>query len=61
MAKAELKLFRDLGVGLWSFDKAAGKIVKLFTPLNSKPRSRNAREKALESLSRLLQLSKFCK
>lgn len=61
LAKAELKLFRELGVGLWSFDKAAGKIARLFTPRNSKPRSGSAREKALESLSRLLQLSKFCK
>lgn len=61
LAKAELKLFRGLGVGLWSFDKVAGKIAKVFTPRNSKPRSRSAREKALESLSRSLQLSKLCK
>jgi len=61
LAKAEVKLFRELGVGLWSFDKATGKITKVFTPRDSKPRSGTAREKALESLSRSLQLSKFCK
>jgi hypothetical protein len=61
LARAELKLFRELGVGLWSFDKAAGKIAKLFTPHNSKPRSGSARDKALEFLSRSLQFSKFRK
>ncbi len=61
LAKVELKLFRDLGVGLWSFDKSAGKIVKIFTPRNSKPRSGTARVKALEALGRSLQFSKFRK
>ena len=60
-AKAELKLFRDLGVGLWSFDKASGKIRKLFTPRYAKPRNARAREKALESLGRFLKFSKFGK
>lgn len=61
LAKRELKLFRELRVGLWSFDKTNGKIVKLFTPRNSKPRNANARAKALESLGRSLQFSKFGK
>jgi len=61
VARKELKLFRSLGVGLWSFDKAAGKIIKLFTPQNSCPRNADARAKALASLGRSLQLSKFGK
>lgn len=60
-AKAELKLFRALRVGLWSFDKATGKIRKLFTPRHAKPRNVRAREKALESLGRFLKFSKFGK
>lgn len=59
--KAELKLFRELSVGLWSFDKATGKILKLFTPRHTKPRNARAKEKALESLGRFLKFSKFGK
>ena len=61
LAKPELNLFRELRVGLWSFDKTNGTIAKLFTPRNSKPRNSNARAKALESLGRSLQFSKFGK
>ena len=60
-AKAELSLFRKLGVGLWSFDKTSGKIRKLFTPRNSQPRSATAKEKALESLGRSLKFRKLAK
>jgi hypothetical protein len=60
-AKAELKLFRKLSVGLWSFDKTSGKIRKIFTPRHSKPRNAKAKEKALESLDRSLKFSKFVK
>lgn len=55
-AKVELKLFRELSVGLWSFDKATGKIRKLFTPRYAKPRNAKAKEKALESLGHFLNL-----
>ena len=60
-AKARLKLFRALGVGLWSFDKTTAKISKLFTPRAAKPRNARAKEKALESLGRFLKFSQFCK
>jgi hypothetical protein len=60
-AEADLKLFRKLSVGLWSFDKTSGKIRKIFTPRHSKPRNAKAKEKALESLGRSLKFSKFVK
>ena len=58
-AKAELKLFRRLGVGLWTFDKTTGRIRKLFVPRNSKPRNTSAKKKAIESLGRFIKFSKF--
>jgi hypothetical protein len=61
VAKAELKRFRELGLGLWSFDKASGKIRKLTTPRSSGPRNSRANERALESLNRLLKLRQFAK
>lgn len=61
VAKAELKQFRKLGVGLWSFDKVTGKIRRIFTPRGSKPRNARAKEKALESLGRFLKFSKYGK
>lgn len=60
LAKSSLDRFREHRVGLWSFDKATGKICRLFTPRASKPRNANAREKALNVLSQRL-VSKFCK
>ena len=56
-AKADLDLFRESNVGLWSFDPATETICKLFTPRRSGPRSPRAKDKALESLGRSL---KFC-
>ncbi len=61
LARAEISIFRKLGVGLWSFDKAANKISKLFTPDNSSARNAKAREKALDALTRSVQLSKSFK
>lgn len=60
-AKAEVKLFRKLGVGLWSFDMATGQIRRMVTPRRAKPRNVRAKEKALESLGRFLKFSKFGK
>jgi hypothetical protein len=60
-AEAELKLFRKLDLGLWSFDKTSGKIRKIFTPRHSKPRNAKAKEKALESLERSLKFRKLVK
>jgi hypothetical protein len=56
-AKTEIKLFRHLQVGLWSFDKTTGVIRKLFTPARSKPRNVKAKEKALESIGRFIKFS----
>jgi hypothetical protein len=60
-AKADLDLFRQSNVGLWSFDPATDAIHKLFTPRCSGPRSPRAKDKALESLGRSLQFSQLRK
>lgn len=60
-AKADLELFRNSNVGLWSFDPATETIRKLFTPRRSGPRSSRAKDKALESLGRSLQFSQLRK
>lgn len=44
-AKADLDLFRNSSVGLWSFDPATRTISKLFTPRRSRPRSSRAKAK----------------
>ena len=60
-AKADLRLFRESNVGLWSFNPATGAIRKLFTPRGSGPRSAKANAKALESLGRSLKFSQLLK
>ncbi|MGD0815700.1 MAG: hypothetical protein ABSA83_19070 [Verrucomicrobiota bacterium] len=60
-AKADLDLFRESNVGLWSFHPATGAIRKLFTPRQSGPRNPRAKDKALESLGRSLQFSQLRK
>jgi len=60
-AKADLELFRNSNVGLWSFDPAKETIRKLFTPRRSGPRSPRAKDKALESLGRSLHFSQLRK
>ena len=60
-AKADLDLFRESNVGLWSFDPATEAIRKLFTPRCSSPRSPKAKDKALESLGRSLKLCQLRK
>jgi len=60
-AKADLALFRESNVGLWSFNPTTGSIRKLFTPRGSGPRSVKANAKALESLGRSLKFSQFLK
>jgi hypothetical protein len=54
-------LFRQLGIGVWTFNKTTGKIRRPFTPRHSKPRSARAKEEALESLHRFFQFSEFAK
>ena len=46
------KLFQDLDVGLWAFDKKDQKISKIYTPRKRKPINEAAREKALNILNR---------
>lgn len=60
-AKADLDLFRESNVGIWSFDPATEVIRKLFTPRRSGPRSPRAKDKALESLGRSLHFSQLRK
>jgi hypothetical protein len=60
-ARADLALFRESNVGLWSFNPATDRIRKLFTPRGSGPRSIKANKKALESLGRSLKFSQFLK
>lgn len=60
-AKADLDLFRESSVGLWSFNPSTGAIRKLFTPRGSGPRSVKANAKALASLQRSLKFSQFFK
>ena len=60
-AKADLDLFRESNVGLWSFNPTTGAIRKLFTPRASGPRSAKANAKALDSLGRSLKFSQFLK
>ncbi len=60
-AEADLALFRESNVGLWSFDPATDTIRDLFTPRCSGPRSPGAKDQALESLGRSLQFSQLRK
>lgn len=60
-AKADLGLFRESNVGLWSFDPDTGMIRKLFTPRYPGPRNLRAKDRALDSIGRVLKLSKLLK
>jgi len=60
-AKAALDRFRASSIGLWSFDPASGAIRKLFTPRSSGPRNSKAKERALDSIGRVLKFSKLRK
>ena len=60
-ARANLYLFRESNVGLWSFSPATGAICKLFTPRSLGPRNPRAKDKALELLGRSLKFSQLCK
>lgn len=56
VARLQLHVFQDLGIGLWSFDKQSARIQKFHTPKNSKPKCRSARRRALELLGQQLDL-----
>lgn len=54
--RAQLAHFRQLGVGLWTFDAETGRIRRCFTPRKRQPRSAVAQQKALASLLALAKL-----
>lgn len=58
---AEIQLFRDLNIALWSFDTTTKLIAKLFTPKQSGPRNAKAKDRATEALGRYLQLGQLRK
>lgn len=58
-AKAEVGLFHESNVGLWSFNPDTGVIRKMFTPRYPGPRNPRAKDRALDSIGRVLKLSKF--
>jgi hypothetical protein len=55
-ARHALATFRDMRIGLWSFDKPTGRIHKIFTPRRTRPLSPGARQKAIAILSHKLRI-----
>jgi hypothetical protein len=55
-ASEKLSIFREIKVGLWSFDERTGQIEEIFTPRKSRPFSESARQKAIAILSRELRI-----
>ena len=51
-ARVFLGTFRELEVGLWSFDKTTGRIRRFYTPRRKTPRSGAARQRAVATLRR---------
>lgn len=60
-AVVNLDAFRHSSVGLWTFDAATETIREHYTPTRVRAFSREAREKAIQSLSSKIDLSKFGK
>lgn len=58
IAKPHLQLFKLHGIGLWSFDAALGRIVRIYTPRTSKPRNAKAKRRAIDQI---LGRAKLCK
>lgn len=58
-ARAHVSMFRRLKVGVWSFDKATGKIHPIFTPTKTKAHNAVAKEKAIELITRRLNFGKL--
>ena len=52
-----LAAFKKLGVGLWEFDMASGKITKHTTPRETAPLNSQAHARALEMITHSLKLS----
>ncbi len=58
LAKKEMPLFRDLGIGLWAFDIKSSKIIRHFTPPSSVPKNERIRHRAIALLSQRIRLGK---
>ena len=52
LARKEMPLFKELGVGLWAFDADSGKITRHFTPRATAPKNEDVRSRAVALLSR---------
>ena len=62
LAEQGIDLFRQLEVGLWSFDPKSGRIRMRFNPKGTKARNSKAREKAIDGILSQVQfrlLSKY--
>jgi hypothetical protein len=57
-AEEHLHIFNHLGVGLWSFDPKTENVRMRFNPGETKAKNPEARERALEHISRKLKLCK---
>jgi hypothetical protein len=60
-AAKHLDQFRRLGIGLWSFDTASGRIRKYHTARAKKPKNPIARERAIQTIFKRLQFRKTLK
>ena len=60
-AEQHLSFFKQMGIGLWSFEPKTKKIEKRFTPKASKAKNLTARESAIARISRKLDLGKVGK
>lgn len=61
LASKHVAVFKLHGIGLWSFDGRAGRIVRIYTPRAIKARSEKAKTRAIELILRRAKLCKFRK
>lgn len=57
-AHEALPVLKELGIGLWGFDKKSGRIYKRTTPRFRQPKSPAAKERAVQLLFRKFNLSR---
>ena len=57
----QIKLFKQMNIGLWFFDKKNSDIMKAFTPLRNSPRNILAKEKAVSLFTRKFYLRSLSK
>jgi hypothetical protein len=60
-AAKHVEIFRELGIGLWSFDQPKGSIRKYYTPPTGRAKSAVARERAIRAILAKVQLCKSLK